>query len=249
MIATKGNAALAVLVALGALTGCGGDDKPESATPTTSAPAAPAPNTTTPPPIYSAAQLKTRLLTAREVGSGQREIRIAADFLNRRRIPMCSLTELKPSGNPQLTTREFRNKTNRPGDEIGYYQLIARYDSPEDAGRAYSELRKKAKACPAKRRVPAKRVRANFTSLAHDDTWKVTEDTVAGWKHVRGYERREFSASATKANIFFFMYDYAVRGNVVLTSLYTERRDPGEPGEPVAKNATKTLTKQLEKLG
>ena len=49
--------------------------------------------------------------------------------------------------------------------------------------------------------------------------------------------------------MFYVVYDYAQRGNVVFSSVYWERVRPKVSGDRVAKRATELLTKQLEKIG
>jgi len=53
----------------------------------------------------------------------------------------------------------------------------------------------------------------------------------------------------SKYNVFYDVYDYAVRGNVEVSSLYWERVKPTAPGDQIAKKATAVLTKQLQKIG
>ncbi|MFI0451091.1 hypothetical protein [Actinomadura sp. 6N118] len=226
------------------LASCGGEDKQSrpSATPTQSAPAV------APPPNLSTQQVKAGLLSSREVGSEIKQTGIAVEAIQKKQAPMCSLSGIKLPGQPETTIRQFSNPATGKG-EVKYAQLIARYQDAPGAANAYAALQKAARACPSKQHVPPKKVNANFTLFAHDDTWRVSEDSLAGWTHLRGFERQKYSASASKENIFYFTYDYAVRGNLVITTLYWERTSPSKPSDPISKRAAELLDKQLKKLG
>jgi hypothetical protein len=236
--------AVALTVSALAMTGCGGGDEPKASP----RPSKAAPSTSAPPPLYTAEQVKRGLLAPGEIGSGIREIRTVADVLKDGSAPICSLTATGLEGDPQITTRQFTSRASGK-DEVKYTSVLARYDTAEAATASYEALKKKARACPAKRRVPAKKIREDFTLYAHDDTWKVSEDTLAGWNRLRGTEQQEYSSSTTEYNIFHVMYDYAARGNLVLATMYYERTEPKQSGEPVAERATGVLTKQLRKIG
>jgi hypothetical protein len=45
------------------------------------------------------------------------------------------------------------------------------------------------------------------------------------------------------------LYDYALRGNLIVATMYYERTEPRQSGDPVVKRATEVLTKQLRRLG
>jgi hypothetical protein len=201
-----------------------------------------------PPPSYSPEQVKAAPLAPKDVGKDIRETTAAVEALKERRAPMCSLTGVALDGDPEMHIRQYANSA-QGSEEIRYAQLVARYDESGAAGQSFSKLEKLARSCPARRHVPAKKIRENFTLFAHDDTWKVTADTVAGWRRIRGTEQQTYPASASKFNVLHFMYDYAVRGNVVVATVYWERTEPKKSGEPIARRATELLTKQLQKFG
>lgn len=161
---------------------------------------------------------------------------------------MCSLSGSKLPGDPEITVRQYSNPA-QGADEIKYAQLVAWYDNADAAATSFQALKAKAKACPTARRIPARKVRKNVTTLAHDDTWKIVEDNVAGWTHLRGIEHQTYSAAATKSNVLQLMYDYAVRGNIVIATVYWERAEPKRSSVPVERRATDLLTKQLQKIG
>ena len=212
------------------------------ATPTTPSP------TPSTPPSYTPEHLRASLIRAADVGPRVEEIATIADFLKDDRVPMCSLSGFKLPGKPRLATRQFTNPAKGKG-EIKYAQVIAYYPDATAASNAYQAVRQKAYSCPTKQHVAAKRIRKNFTLFPHDDTWKVTEGSLEGWTHVRGSEKHVEPPSLTKYNVYHLTYDYNLRGNVLIASLYYERTEPDQPGEPIAKRATEVLTKQLRKIG
>lgn len=234
---------VALLIGGIALTGCS-DDQGKATGPAPSTPG----TATTPPPNYSSAHIRANLISPDEVTKRMREIRVVLEGLKDGKAPSCSLSGVRLPDDPEITTRQFTRQAN-PRDEVRYAQLIARYPDSRGAAAAFQSLQKKARSCPAKRSVPPKRIDKDTFVFAHDDTWKVQEDSVAGWRHLRGHERQVVPPSQTRYNVFFIMYDYAVRGNVVLSTLYMERTEPGKSGDPTAKRATDVLTRQLQKFG
>ncbi|KAB2341287.1 hypothetical protein [Actinomadura rudentiformis] len=177
-----------------------------------------------------------------------RQIDIGLDSLQKKQAPMCSLSGTRLPGRYGAAVRQFSNTISGKG-EIKYAQLIARYTDAQGAATAYEVLRKAARSCPPKRHVPPKRLNENFTLFEHDDTWKVTEGNLAGWAHLRGFEQHVEPPSQTKFNVYYFIYDYAHRGNVVTATLYWERTEPKKSGDPIAQRATELLTRQLQKIG
>jgi hypothetical protein len=209
--------------------------------------AEPSPPPTT-PPSFTAEHVRASLIEAKEVGPQVKQISPVADFLEDNRVPMCSLTGIKLPGQPRLAVRQFTNPAKGKG-EIKYAQVVAYYGDRTAASNAYMMVQKKARSCPPKQHVPAKKIRNNFTLFPHDDTWKITEGTLGGWTHIRGSEKHVEPPSLTKYNVYHLTYDYNLRGNVFIASLYYERTEPKESGEPVAGRATGVLTKQLRKIG
>ncbi|MFC9972635.1 hypothetical protein ACFVH6_17280 [Spirillospora sp. NPDC127200] len=230
-----------------ALSGCSGEKK-KSPTPSSTSAQQPAPSTPSPPPTFTSAQTRKSLILPKEVGPGMQEIKVIANALQDRKIPICSLATAEISGKPEIITRQLSNKAE-PQKEVKYTQVVARYDEANEARTAYTNLRKRTASCPPKQHVKPKKIRENFTLFAHDDTWKIREEKISGWEHVRGIERQEYSSSTSKYNILHVMYDYAVRGNLLIATLYYERTEPGKSGAPIEQRATKVLTKQLQKIG
>lgn len=229
-----------------ALVGCGGDDGPEKSSATRTPAAAPS---SVPPPTYSVDQVKDRLLTAREVGDGIHDAPVEFLPFKDRKAPSCSLSGVSLPAGPELIFRQYSNRTRKAREEIKYAQLIARFDDHTGAAKAYDKLRKRARSCPTKQHVPPKKIKDNFTLFPHDDTWRTSEDTIAGWQHLRGLEKQVIPRGYTKHNVLHYMYDYALRGNVVIATAYWERTEPDESGDPAARRATEVLTRQLRKFG
>jgi hypothetical protein len=236
---------LIVCLAVAAIiaSGCSDDSKPKpkSATPS------PSVSTSPPAPILTEAQLKAALIKPAEISPDIREAQIAVEALKDEKAPMCSLSAAGIAGKPQITTRQFYNPKNRIA-EVRYAQIFARYDDAPAAQSAFAALIKKARSCPKKQHIPPKPVTKNFTLFSHDDTWKVSEDTVAQWAHARGLEEH-VEGHFHKYNVYHFIYDYAVRGNVLFASLYWERAEPKKSSDPIIKRATAILAKQLAKIG
>lgn len=115
--------------------------------------------------------------------------------------------------------------------------------------KVFKELRKKAYSCPPKQHIRPKQIRKNFTLFAHDDTWTLSANKISGWGHFRGFEKHIEPPSQTKFNVYYLMYDYAQRNNIVISTIYWERTDPGKSGNSIAKRATSILIKQLQKIG
>lgn len=233
-----------VLVAAVGVTSCGGDGKQPHArqAPTSSPPSSP-------PPLYTAEHVKARLLTPEEIGKDIYSAPIEFLPFTSKKAPSCSLSGVKLPGDPELTFRQFANRTKKAAEEIRYAQLIARFPNPSDAAAAYTSLLRKARSCPPKQHVPPRRVKDNFTLFPHDDTWRTNEGSLMGWQHLRGVERQVIPRNYTKYNVLHYIYDYAVRGNLLIATAYWERTEPDGSGEPTAKRATEVLTKQLHKLG
>ena len=232
------------LAAVAGVTSCGGDDEQSRArqTPVASP-------TSSAPPLYTADQVKARLLTPEEIGEDISSAPVEFLPFTSKKAPSCSLSEVRLPGDPELTFRQFANRPRKVADEIRYAQLIARFPSPAEAADAYAALQRKARSCPPKQHVPPRRVKGNFMLFPHDDTWRVNEESLMGWQHLRGIERQVIPRNYTKYNVLHYIYDYAARGNVLIATAYWERTEPDGSGDPTAKRATEVLIKQLRKLG
>lgn len=201
-----------------------------------------------PEPTYKAEQIKAALISPKEVGGDVQEVQVALESMARSRAPMCSLTDAKIANNPKIAARQFQNPQNGKG-EIKYAQLFALFKSSTEAASTYKELLDKARSCPAKQHVDARKIKKNFILLSHNDSWRVTETPVAGWTHFRGVEEHVEPPSETKYNVYHFMYDYARRGNVIISTLYWEPTEPKGSADPIIKRADEVLSKQLQKIG
>jgi len=233
----------AIYVGCLTLAGC------SSNTSTSSSPTgSPSTKTTTPPPYYPSEHIEKNLIPASRIAKGLRRIKVTFRGARDNKVTSCSLSEITLPGDPEIFTRQLI-KNNHPPTETHYVQLIARYEDIQGANSAFQKIQKKARSCPSKQNVSARRTDRGTTVLPHKDTWNIEEGMIAGWRHLRGHERRVFPRSMTKYNIYFVMHDYAVRGNVVVCTYYSERREPGKSGDPIAKRATEILTEQLQMFG
>lgn len=173
---------------------------------------------------------------------------VAVSALTKKQAPMCSLSGIELVGDPEIITRQFTNPYDR-NTEPRYAQIFARYSDVAVAEAMYSTAVKAARSCPGEQHIPPKKISKNFILFEHDDTWELSEDTITGWRRLRGFEKHVEPPSATKRNVFYFVYDYAQRGNVFMTTLYWERTEPSDSGQKISQRATTILAKQLTKFG
>jgi hypothetical protein len=227
--------------------GCGGGDgakkEKQSAGPT-----AASSQPSTPPPTFGVDHVRTSLLPPKDVASGVKPQAPTYPGLTEAAVPGCSASSIALPGRPKTLGRQLETE-KRGYTGTHYIQLVAVYPDADAASGAMARVRTKAKACPAKRHFPGKRLGEKRFSIEHTDTWTVTEDVIAGWTHIRGFEKHVEPPSTSKYNVFYDVYDYAVRGNVVMASLYWERVKPTVQGQQIAKEATTVLTKQLQEIG
>ncbi|HEU5158024.1 MAG TPA: hypothetical protein VFU43_13595 [Streptosporangiaceae bacterium] len=234
------------VAALG-VTGCGGDgDKAEGAAPS-DRPAASA-ATSAPPPTFDIEHVRKSLLPPKEVAGDVKPQAPTFPGLTEAGAPGCSASTFSLPDRPKTIGRQLET-SKRGFTGTHYIQLVAVYPDAAGAAAGMDRLRAKAKACPAKKHFPGKRLGERRFSIEHTDTWTLTEDTIAGWTHVRGFEKHVEPPRTSRFNVFYDVYDYAVRGNVVIATLYWERVKPTTPGERIADKATTVLTKQLQKIG
>jgi len=233
---------IAVCASVITLTGCSSNSS-NIATP----PASATIKTSPPPPSYSSEHIKRNLIPSSEVAKNLRQIEVIFEGAKEKKVTSCSLSKVELPENPEIITRQLI-KNDHPSTEVHYIQLIARYENSQKADVAFQKVRAKARSCPPKQNIPPKRTSRGTTMFPHRDTWKIEEGSIAGWQHLRGHERREFPRSMTRYNISFMVYDYAVRGNVLVCTYYSERQNPGESSNPIVRRATEILTKQLQKF-
>jgi hypothetical protein len=228
------------------LTGCGGGSSknthPAASTPSASASATPTPVS------YTAQHMKSSLLTAHDIGSGTRSTSLTIVGFNRSAVPSCADSIIKLPGRPSTAAHQYGPPDPRYTGE-NYAVLGAVYPDATSAASAFAGMRSKVSACPGKQHVRSKKVGANQATLPYDQTWRTTTDSTAGWTHVRSFEKRTYSPSVSVINVEYQAYDYALHGNAVIASLYWKRVKPSASGDPVAKQATALLTKQLAKFG
>lgn len=226
-----------------ALTGCGGGHKktaPSSKPVTTRA--------STPIPVLDVTHVRTSLLKPAEIASNLKPQPPTFPGLTEGAVPSCSVSTIPLPGAPKTISRQL--ETSSKGYTGAHYiQLVAVYPDIASASEAAKMIRTRVRACPAKRHFPEKKLGGRRFAIAHDDIWTVTESTIGGWTHIRGFEKHVEPPSTSIYNVFYDVYDYAIHGNVVLTSLYWERVKPSVSGDTIAKKATGILNRQLPKIG
>jgi hypothetical protein len=242
---------IVVCLVLAGLTpaGCGGHSSSQTAKSTSSAPA-PTSSPTPAPPHFTSQQVVRHLLSAKDVGPHFTQTIIGTRALLDGKALMCSQSGVKLPGKPEIGERQYTASVRVPND-MYYSQFIALYGDREQADRAFSALTAAAKACSPKQHVPARKdSTTNATLFAHDDTWTLAQqDMVHNWTRLHGWERGVFHTSREKDDIVFYAYDYSVRGNLVIVTLYSERTIPKDPGDAISKRASMVLSKQLKALG
>lgn len=232
------------------MAGCGGGKSTPKTAKSTSAAPVPSLSATSPPPHFTSQQLLRRLISAKDIGPGfEQSIIGTRAFLDSKAL-MCSLSGVKLPGKPEIGVRQYASNAKiRYGKN--YNQFVALYPDADQANRAFAAIKAVALKCPPKQHVPAQPDPTSKSTLfQHDDTWTLSpQDTIEGWAHLRGWEREVYSPKATKHNIIFDAYDYSLRGNLILATLYNERADPKDTGDAIKQRASEVLTKQLKALG
>jgi hypothetical protein len=226
------------------VTGCGGSRSEQTHT-ATPAPTASASAT---PVSYTAQHVTSSLLTAHEIGSGTRSTPLSIRGLGKKSVPSCADSRITLQGSPSTAAHQFGPPDPRYTGQ-NFAELAAVYPDATSAASAFAVIRSKVAACPGRQHVPARRLSGDQATPAYDATWKTTMDGPSGWQHVQGFEKRTFPPSTSIIGVYYEAYDYALRGNAVIASIYWKRVKPSASGDPIAKQATALLTKQLTKIG
>ncbi len=229
-----------------AATGCGGGAKKQERQ--ADRQATTAASTPSPTPTFGVDHVRTSLLPPKDVASDVKPQAPTFPGLTEAGAPGCSASTVSLPGRPKTIGRQLET-SKRGFTGTHYIQLIAVYPDSPAANAAMVKVRTKVKACPAKKHFPGKRLGNRRFSIEHTDTWTVTEDAIASWTHIRGFEKHVEPPRTSRFNVFYDVYDYAVRGNVVVATLYWERVKPTTAGQKIAEEATAVLTKQLQKIG
>lgn len=232
------------------LAGCGGGESTPKTAKSTSATPAQSSSPASPPPHFTSQQVLRRLVSAKDIGPHFKQTIIGTRALIQGKAIMCSQAGVKLPGKPEIGARQYTASVRVPND-MYYSQFIALYPDQDQAGRAFSALTAAAAKCPQKQHVPARKdSTTNATLFAHDDTWTLSpQDVVENWNHFHGWERGVFHVSSKKDDIGFYAYDYSVRGNLLIATLYSERTVPKDTGDAIKQRASAVLTKQLKALG
>lgn len=224
------------------LTGCGGGGDGSVKAPHTVRPKDPQAAI-----AYTAQHVKSALLSAGDISPSTRETALTILGLTKGSVPSCADSIVRLPAGTGTAARQFGPPDPRYTGE-NYAVLAAVYPDAASASAAFGRVRAAFLACEDKRQVQAKKVHHDQTTLAYDETWTRTTDGVAGWTHLRGFEKRTYSPNLSVINVEYQAYDYALRGNAVISTLYWKRGKPSMSADPVAKQATALLTRQLAKI-
>ncbi|MGI8330742.1 hypothetical protein ACRYCC_12315 [Actinomadura scrupuli] len=242
---------IVVCLVLAGLTsaGCGGDASPKKSKSASSASAGVS-SPTSPPPHFTSQQVLRGLLKAKDIGPRFKQTIIGTRALLEGKALMCSQSGVKLPGKPETGLRQYTASV-RVSNDMYYSQFIALYPDQKQADGAFAALKAAATACPPKQHVASRKdSTTNATLFAHDDTWTLApQDVVQNWTHLHGWERGVFHTHPKKDDIIFYSYDYSVRGNLVIVTLYSERTVPKDSGDAISKRASTVLSKQLKALG
>lgn len=234
-------AALALLAS--ALTGCSEGKKAPS--PPAKAPSETA--TAAPVPTYAAEKTKSALLDAEDLGKKWTEEGLP-DAFKEGMVRGCSDSKIALVGSPRIWAQKFGAPRFR-FEGVNYAQLVAVHPTADQATASMDRIRETLAKCPAAKKIPQKKLPDDRFAYQHDDTWKMTEGDVLGWRHVRGFEKSVYPPSLSRINVFYYSLDYAQRGNIVFSSMYWQRVKQKESGDPIAEKATEILTEQLQRFG
>ncbi|WP_157964035.1 hypothetical protein [Actinocorallia populi] len=197
---------------------------------------------------YTTDQTKSDLLDLADLGKGWTKNELRVSSFQDGDLRGCSLSDIRLPGSPEKTTRKY----GAPDYKLrgaNYAQFIAVYPTSDQAADAISKVQQEISKCPGKKKVPAERLPGNKLRYQHEDTWKLTESEIEGWRHLRGFEKTVYPPSISNINVYYTVIDYAQSGNAVFSSLYWQRVTPKDSGEPIAEKATELLTEQLKRFG
>ncbi len=224
--------ALAVLA-----TGCGGQAKKTERTTSGASPS---------PVSYTEQHVKDSLLHAGDVAKGVHVVPVTFTGFAKGKAPSCADTMIDLKG--KTTAHQFGPSETR-SSAPSYAQQAAVFDDAAAAAEAFTKIASTVGKCPGQQHVASKKLSRKQITLPYTSTWKTTRDSVGGWTHVQGFEKRTYSPSSSIINVIYEVYDYATRGNAVIASLYLKRVKPSAAGDPVAKEATALLGTQVTKIG
>lgn len=237
----RGTSALLAVGLLLAGCGGGGHKTTRSASPSAARPSA----SPSPTPSYAPQHVAAALLSAGDIDPKVKKQTPGIPPLKQHAVPSCELSAIKPSGGPAVAVRQF---DAGPYTGAHFGQVALTYPDAAAAAAMFATVRSKTAACPAKRHVPPKTLPNGIILLSHDETWRTSEVSTSGWFHVRGFEKSVDPPRSSIINVYYRVYDYVSRGNLVLVSMYWERVGPKASGDAIAAKATALLAKQLGRL-
>ncbi|MEO3782394.1 hypothetical protein ABGB12_03625 [Actinocorallia sp. B10E7] len=224
------------------LAGCSEDGARPSPTAAATTP------TPTPVPTYTVEQAEGALIDMKDLGSNWAKSDLPITSFKEGKLRGCSNSKISLPGNPKTSTEIFGEPKYRTRG-ANYSHFIAVYPDATQATRAMDIARSSLAKCPASKKIPLERLPKKKFTYQHDDAWKLTEDEIAGWRHLRGFEKSVYPPAISNINVFYFSIDYAQRGNLIFSSIYWKRVTPKDSGEPIAEKATELLMDQLKRFG
>ncbi|GAA0952209.1 hypothetical protein [Actinocorallia libanotica] len=224
-----------------ALAGCSKDQSKTSPPPTS--PSSPSP---TPIPSFTTEQIKSSLLDERDLGKDWKETEQLSAF-KEGELRGCSEARIELIGEPARSSKKFGGP-DHSFTGANYARFIAVYKSADQASDAFEQVRNSLAKCPDKKKIPFKRLPKKKFVYQHDDTWKLTENEIEGWRHARGSEKSVYPESVSLINVIHYSIDYAQRGNVIFSSMYYQRAKPKESSDPIFEAADEILLEQLKRF-
>jgi hypothetical protein len=227
---------------------CGGPSHSNGPSHTPShSPAAAVPS---PTPSYGMNQIAKTLLTPTEVAP-RLTIASSANLLEAiptDDVPACSDSLITLPNVLAYASQQFEGPDYRTTG-INYLQVAALFATPATARSAFSSIQQKIGKCPPKKSFPETQVSSGLYRLPHTDAWKTTHRTLPGWTGVDGFEKNIYPPNSAVDNVYYGEFDYALRGNLVLSLVYWRRTTPATRPDIVTTPASAVLLKQLAKIG
>lgn len=189
-------------------------------------------------------QIRSSLITDREIGGKMVQKAPELSGVSQTRLPICGNTSITIPRDQQTLIQQFIDPS---GPFTGKYLRVAIVHSDQRAAvGTFNDIRSKVGGCPRKGHIGARKT-PKGTVLAYDFTWTSTRDEISGWRHVRGVQENT-SSLAGKSNTIALTYDFLLRANTIIATVYWERLEEKESGAEIPKRATALMTRQLHKI-
>jgi hypothetical protein len=199
-------------------------------------------------PTYNREGVESSLHNEKSLGKKWRKVELLLVSFKAGKLRGCSDSKITLPGKPIVSRAAFGEPKHRNGG-ANYAYFTAVYPSTQQASEAMDKIHGEISKCPPEKKIPREQKPGNRFIYEHDNTWKLTEGEILGWRHLRGFEKSVYPPSVGRINVFYFSIDYAQRGNLVFSSIYWKRVEPKDSGDPIAEKATELLTEQLKRFG